>query len=132
MDLRTYIVEDNPTILENLVETLQELTCVRAIGSAQTESDGRALLTGNGGDWDLAIVDIFLKQGSGLGVLAACRDRRPDQQVVVLTNYATADMRKRCLELGANEVFDKSNDIDALIAYCTDHCNVPAPPDAPG
>jgi two-component system, OmpR family, response regulator len=125
VDLRTYIVEDNPTILENLVETLQELTCVRAIGSAHTETDGRALLTQNGGDWDLAIVDIFLKQGSGLGVLAACRDRRPDQQVVVLTNYATADMRKRCLELGANEVFDKSNDIDALIAYCTERCKAP-------
>jgi two-component system OmpR family response regulator len=38
--------------------------------------------------------------------------------VVVLSNYATADMRKRCTQLGADAVFDKSNEIDALVDYC--------------
>ena len=28
------------------------------------------------------------------------------------------DMRRKCLELGADRVFDKSNEIDALILYC--------------
>jgi hypothetical protein len=27
-------------------------------------------------------------------------------------------MRRRCLELGAHRVFDKSNEIDGLIEYC--------------
>jgi hypothetical protein len=27
-------------------------------------------------------------------------------------------MRRKCLELGADKVFDKSNEIDALITYC--------------
>jgi hypothetical protein len=27
-------------------------------------------------------------------------------------------MRRKCLELGADRVFDKSNEIDALILYC--------------
>jgi len=34
-------------------------------------------------------------------------------------NYATPDMRRKCRGLGATQVFDKSNEIDALIAYCT-------------
>ena len=38
--------------------------------------------------------------------------------MVVLSNYATPDMRRKCLELGADQVFDKSNEIDALIQYC--------------
>ena len=38
--------------------------------------------------------------------------------MVVLSNYATADMRKRCMQLGADAVFDKSNEIDALVDYC--------------
>ncbi len=42
----------------------------------------------------------------------------PRRHVVVLSNYATPDMRRRCLELGADRVFDKSNEIDALIQYC--------------
>jgi DNA-binding NarL/FixJ family response regulator len=51
-------------------------------------------------------------------VLQACRGRRPTQKVVVLTNYATPDIRARCAELGVDAVFDKSNEIDTLIDYC--------------
>ena len=122
MDLRTYIVEDNATIRENLIGTLEELAAIAPLGWAETENEARSWLERNGGQWDLAIVDLFLKQGSGLGVLEACRARPPEQRVVVLSNYATADMRKRCLQLGANAVFDKSNEIDALVEYCIQLC----------
>ena len=118
MRLKTYIVEDNPTIRENLIGTLEELARIDAVGTAETENEGKAWLTENSEDWDLAIVDLFLKQGSGLGVLAACRDRLARQKVVVLSNYATADIRQRCAQLGVDAVFDKSNEIDALVDYC--------------
>ena len=118
MRLKTYIVEDNPTIRENLIGTLEELARIDAVGTAETENEGKAWLTENSGDWDLAIVDLFLKQGSGLGVLAACRDRPSRQKVVVLSNYATADIRQRCAQLGVDAVFDKSTEIDALVDYC--------------
>ena len=67
---------------------------------------------------DLVIIDIFLKRGSGLGVLRAASDLGRPISLVVLSNYATPDMRRKCLELGASRVFDKSNEIDALILYC--------------
>lgn len=118
MRLKTYIVEDNPTIRENLIATLEELACVDAVGTSETENEGKLWLTEHLGEWDLAIVDLFLKQGSGLGVLAACRDRDPTQKVVVLSNYATTDIRQRCAQLGVDAVFDKSNEIDALVDYC--------------
>jgi two-component system OmpR family response regulator len=116
--LKTYIVEDNPTIRENLIGTLEELARIDPVGTAETENEGKAWLTENRNNWDLAIVDLFLKQGSGLGVLAACRDRPSTQKVVVLSNYATADIRQRCAQLGVDAVFDKSNEIDALVDYC--------------
>ena len=122
MELRTYIVEDNATIRENLIGTLEELACIKAVGWAETETDARGWLASHGSDWDLAIVDLFLKQGSGLGVLEACQSRRGSQRVVVLSNYATEDMRKRCAQLGADAVFDKSNEIDALVEYCMEQC----------
>jgi hypothetical protein len=40
------------------------------------------------------------------------------RKLVVLSNYATPDMRRKCLQLGADKVFDKSNEIDGLINYC--------------
>jgi two-component system OmpR family response regulator len=116
--LKTFIVEDNATIRENLIGTLEELTCVQSVGTAETELEGRQWLTQNQGDWDLAIVDLFLRQGTGLGVLEACQGRQPKQKVIVLSNYATADIRQRCAQLGVDAVFDKSNEIDALVSYC--------------
>ena len=118
MRLKTYIVEDNPTIRENLIATLEELAFVNTVGTADTENEGKAWLAGHPDEWDLAIVDLFLKQGSGLGVLAACRGRASARKVVVLSNYATADIRQRCAQLGVDAVFDKSNEIDALVDYC--------------
>lgn len=116
--LKTYLVEDNPTIRDNLIATLEELACVDAIGCSDNEDEGKEWLLDNPGQWDLAILDLFLKQGSGLGVLAACKNRKANQKIVVLSNYATADIRHRCLQLGVDAVFDKSNEIDALVEYC--------------
>ena len=125
MALRTYIVEDNPTIRENLIATLEELASIESVGSAETESEGKTWLVENQQSWDLAIIDLFLKQGSGLGILSACRERAPTQKVVVLSNYATPDIRKRCAQLGVDAVFDKSNEIDALIDFCVEHSSKP-------
>ena len=118
MRLNTYIVEDNPTIRENLIATLEELASVNTVGTSDNENDGKSWLIENPQAWDLAIVDLFLKQGSGLGVLAACRSRSLTQKMVVLSNYATADIRQRCAQLGVDAVFDKSNEIDLLVDYC--------------
>ena len=118
MQLRTYIVEDNATIRENLVGALEELASIESLGWAETETEARGWLGQHGQAWELMIVDLFLKEGSGLGILEACQARAQGQRVVVLSNYATVDMRKRCLQLGADAVFDKSNEIDALVDYC--------------
>ncbi|MBW8721233.1 MAG: response regulator [Polaromonas sp.] len=118
MKMRTYLVEDNPTIRENLISTLEELAPVESVGSSDTEEEGAEWLTRHEAQWDLAIVDLFLKKGSGLHVLQACRSRKPLQKVVVFSNYATREMRTRCAELGVDAVFDKSTEIDCLLAYC--------------
>ena len=124
MRLKTFIVEDNPTIRENLIGTLEELADVQIAAMSDTENDAKIWMSANPDGWNLAIVDLFLKQGSGLGVLAACRNRNARQKVVVLSNYATADIRQRCAQLGVDAVFDKSNEIDALVEYCIQHSAV--------
>ena len=119
MALITYIVEDSATIRENLISTLEEIAPVKVVGFAETENEASRWLSANNGDWQLAIVDMFLKEGSGLGVLKGCQNRNSDQKVVVLTNYATDDIRRRCAELGSDAVFDKSNELEQLIDFCS-------------
>ena len=118
MTLITYLVEDNQIILENLIETLEEIADVKVVGHAATEAKASQWLLLHDGHWNLAIVDLFLEEGSGLGVLARCREREPYQKVVVLTNYATHDIRRRCMAFGADAVFDKSTELEELFAYC--------------
>ena len=118
MKMRTYLIEDNPTIRDNLISTLEELAPVQTVGTCDTEKEGADWLMRHDGQWDLAIVDLFLRDGSGMGVLQACRGRRPLQKMVVFSNYATQEMRSRCAQLGVDAVFDKSTEIDGLLAYC--------------
>lgn len=118
MKFRAYIVEDSPTIRDNLIETLEELALVDSVATAETEHEGKRWLAQNDQAWDLAIVDLFLREGSGLNVVEAARKRHPGQRVVVLSNHATRDVRWRCAQLGADAVFDKSTEIDGLVDYC--------------
>lgn len=116
--LKTYIVEDNPVILNNLIATLEVLADVQVVGSVGNEQDAVRELEQRANELDLVIVDIFLTTGSGLGVLRSARDLKLTARRVVLSNYATADMRQRCLAMGADQVFDKSSELEELIAYC--------------
>lgn len=116
--LSTYVVEDNAVILEHLIEALEEVAEAKVVGHSATEAEASRWLHAHSGEWQLAIVDLFLQEGNGLTLLAECRDRKPHQKVVLLTNYATPDIRRRAVALRADAVFDKSTELDNLIEYC--------------
>ena len=113
--MRACIVGDNVTIRDNLIGTREELVPIQTMGIAETEDEGTRWLARNDAQWDLAIVDLFLKEGSGLGVVKACRYQHANQRTVVLSNHATQEVRWRCEQLGADAVFDKSTHIDDLL-----------------
>lgn len=129
--IKTYLVEDSPVIRESLIATLEELAPVQVVGTATDESTAVKWLSVPGQAVDLVIVDLFLKGGSGLGVLRAAQSMPRRHVMVVLSNYVTPDMRRQCLALGAARVFDKSHDLDALIQYCGEQALGNAVQDAP-
>ena len=116
--ITTYLIEDSAVIRESLIATLEELSDVRVIGTAEDEASATQWLRDIHNQPDLVIIDLFLKTGTGLGVLRSLRDQAHESTLVVLTNYATKDMCEKCLALGATRVFDKSHDVDALLLYC--------------
>ena len=118
MTLRIYLVEDHQRIRDQLIPMLQELADCRVIGVAESEPDACQWLKKNAAAWDLVIADLFLQEGSGLAVLRCCRDRTPQQRVVVLTNTPNTSVRKWCEKLGADAVFDKSEELAAFYAFC--------------
>ena len=102
-------------------DTMASRECVRAlvqvVASAEDENAAVAWLRDPNNRCDLVIVDIFLKSGSGLGVLQRLRDAPDAPRRVVLSNHATPEVRTKCVELGAEKVFDKSNEIDEMLAW---------------
>lgn len=121
MQLAVFVVEDNAEIQEHLVGALEELTCARVVGFAPTEEDALAWLAA-GEPWDMLVVDLFLKGGSGMRLVQRVQRSDPGQKIVVFSNYVNAAVRKRCAQLGVDAVFDKSTEIDALLDYCSHQC----------
>jgi two-component system, OmpR family, response regulator len=118
MTFRAFIVEDSSTIRDNLIDTLKELAHFEPVGTSDTEHEAKRWLAAN--DWDLAIIDLFLREGSGLNVLQALLGKRkPHQKIVVLSNHSSRDVRWRCKQLGADACFDKSTELEALVEYCS-------------
>ena len=120
MAFKAFVVEDNASIRESLVEALFELSGIETAGVASNEKAAVAWLTNPANEWDLAIVDLILEPGgSGFGVLNACRNRKPGRKMVVLTGTANPEVRRQCEALGGDGVFDKSIETDALMDYCS-------------
>ncbi len=118
--MKAFVVEDSAIILNSLVATLEELTRVKVVGTAPDAASAIAWLIKPTNEFDLVIIDIFLKSGSGLSVLEAISEHSIQAKRVVLSNYATPAMRLRCKALGAHRVFDKSSEIDELVDYCAE------------
>jgi two-component system, OmpR family, response regulator len=117
--LKAFVVEDSALVLRELASMLAETCDIHVVASADSESDALKIVRDAAKTYDLITIDVFLREGSGLRVLRDARVLHPNAHLVVLTNYATLDVRKRCLSLGADRVFDKSKQLEDLIGYCT-------------
>ena len=116
--MKIFVVEDSEFLLRYLVETLEESTTSKVVGSAPDEASAIDWLKESSHVFDLIIIDIFLKSGTGLAVLNQIIQLSIQAKRVILTNYATAEMRAYCAALGAHRVFDKSSEIADLVEYC--------------
>ena len=115
--VRIFLVEDSAVIHSNLVDALKENGPVEIVGSAVNEADAVAWLQTSAQDCDLALIDIFLQKGNGLGVLKALQLVENAPRRVVLSNHATPDVRAACEKLGVDKVFDKSNELEEMLAW---------------
>jgi two-component system, OmpR family, response regulator len=111
MELKVFVVEDFPNMRILLSDLFQSIGRIQLVGSADTEAEARLWLDEHQGEWDVAIVDLVLNQGSGFGVVSHANGRQDPGKVVVLSSFATPGVRKHCMSLGAAAVFDKGDTV---------------------
>lgn len=115
--LRIFLVEDNPDIRESLIEHIHELLPAEVIAWSHSERESVDWLREHAREWDVAVVDLFLAQGSGLGVAKSLVHREKRQKVVIFSNYAAPEISRRCLALKVDAVFDKTHGFDDFTVY---------------
>lgn len=111
--LRIAIADDSPLIRRQISEKLEEIPGVEIVGEA--EGAGQALALIRDVKPHLLTLDIRMPAGDGFTLLRELKNIAQPPLVAVVTNYATAEYRKRCLELGACAFLDKSHQIEELI-----------------
>jgi len=107
-ELRILLIEDSERLQVRLVELLDEPGTMRVAATAATEAEARQCIDTDG--YDVLLVDVELRAGSGIGAIRYARATYPEDcqpLIIVLTNYALPAVRIRCMAAGADHFLDK-------------------------
>jgi signal transduction histidine kinase len=98
---RVLIVDDHRELVENLLELLRGYIDQFDVECVATTSAEEALLAASAQEFELALLDLHLPDGSGLELLAQLKEKHPLLQVVIITGDATVESAIKALEQGA-------------------------------
>ena len=131
MSVRVFLVEDMKQVQAVLADLLSALGDFRLVHATATEAEAKLWLAEHPDGWDLAVVDLVLDQGSGMGVIPQARAAAQGHggNVVVFSDYASDGIRSHCLRLGADAVFLKSQ-MQEFMDYCSELGGLAAAPAA--
>jgi DNA-binding NarL/FixJ family response regulator len=112
--MKVFIVENSEPLRERLARIVSTIRGVQVVGHA--ERAGQAVEKIKETRPDVVLLDIRLDQGTGYQVLEQVKSGSRPPIVIVLTNYAYPQFKKKYLEGGADYFFDKSAELDGLLS----------------
>jgi len=112
--LRVFLVEDSPHVRDLLLDFLNVPGEIEIVGYADNETESVAALLAE--PVDAVIVDLKLREGSGMAVIEKVRrsNLQPQPKIIVFTNHPFPEIRNRAMKLGADYFFDKSVEYDSV------------------
>ena len=110
--MRLLIIEDNQRLCQAVAESLRAQGF--AVDTAASASEG--LRVWRAADYDAAVLDLMLPDGTGLNALKEMRDRGNMTPVLILTALGTIEDRVRGLDCGADDYLVKPFAMQELIA----------------
>ena len=110
--MRLLIIEDNQRLCQAVAENLRAQGF--AVDTAASASEG--LRVWRAADYDAAVIDLMLPDGTGLNALQEMRDRGNMTPVLILTALGSIEDRVRGLDGGADDYLVKPFAMQELIA----------------
>ncbi|HEY0169573.1 MAG TPA: response regulator transcription factor [Pyrinomonadaceae bacterium] len=110
--MMVFIADDSDPVRERLIALLSEIEGAEVIGQARNHDEAvegiRSLKP------HVVILDIQMPGGSGIDVLKNIKQDSRPPVVLMLTNHASPQYRKKCMEWGADFFLDKSREFESL------------------
>jgi two-component system response regulator AtoC len=110
LPVRLLVLEDDPSLSEILCESMRD----RGHLPVAARSVAEALQLLDRSDFEVALLDLMLPDGSGLDVLRRMVDETLPTEAIVLTGYATVDTALQAMKLGAYDYQTKPARIEEL------------------
>lgn len=127
-DMSLLIVDDDTPFRNRLARSMEK----RGFEVESVESVALGLEAATGRPPAYAVIDLRLADGSGLDVVSALRDARPDTRVIMLTGYGNIATAVAAVKAGAVDYLPKPSDSDAVEAALLAHGDaLPPPPENP-
>ena len=106
------IVEDDKSFLQRLARAMEsrgfEVTTAESVSDGLLEIERTAPA--------FAVIDMRLGDGTGLDVISALKQRRPDARAIVLTGYGNMATAVNAVKIGAVDYLAKPADADDVVA----------------
>jgi two-component system response regulator RegA len=124
-----FIIEDDKPFRERLTTSFQRKDFT--VTAAASKKEALDVLTNN--DFNYAIVDLRLGDGSGLDVIKVIKDKNPECRTVMLTSYGNIATAVSSVKLGADDYLTKPANIDDIekSLMSATASSLPPPPENP-
>jgi DNA-binding NarL/FixJ family response regulator len=111
---KIFVVDDHPLVREWLGALIAEESDLVVCGEADEPQSALAGIEATGPD--LVIVDLALRQGSGMDLIKAVNNRDPAIRVIVFSMHAETTHAERAVRAGAHGYITKSQSSGNMIA----------------
>jgi len=104
---KVLIVEDNYLVQEQLKEILTSVFDKIKVKHAFSHSEALDLFPQEMPEY--VLMDISLTGGNSLAFLQRFKTMKPETKVILMVNFPPNEFIMKCMDLGADDFFEKSN-----------------------
>ena len=126
-DKSLLLLDDDSPLRNRLGRALE----IRGFAPTLAESVSEALAAVRAHAPAFAVLDLRLEDGSGLRVVEALREARPDARIVMLTGYGAIATAVAAVKAGAVDYLSKPADADDVANALLAQGGSPVPPENP-
>jgi DNA-binding NarL/FixJ family response regulator len=113
-EMKVFIVEDSPEVLERLVDLVCEVPGVEMAGTAGNFADAITGIISNRPDVGIFDIKLGDDRRGGIDVLSYVKAQMPGLKAIMLSNYVTPQHIRASAEAGAQYFLDKSKDFERI------------------